>query len=123
MGRHTYQPAPLSRVRGMVKLNVKVDIVAAGVPTLQRAHAITSIVRNGAGNYTITLLEKFKKIMGLNVMQIAVIQDMRFQILSETVAANGEFVLSCQVGGVETDPVNPSTLLIDVLVQDTDVEL
>lgn len=117
-----------SRVQALEKeskyLYLDVNIAAAGAPTATRKYGSASIVRNSAGNYTITMQDRYMKLLGLQVTQlIASPQDLTFELVSEDVnGANTKTVrFRCLTGAVETDPASGSRLLIKLDLKNSSV--
>lgn len=52
--------------RDLVHIHAKISIGATGAPTLSNAKGIASIIRNSAGNYTLTLKDNYYLFMGLH---------------------------------------------------------
>lgn len=100
-----------------------VSIGATGAPTLERGLGIASVVRDSAGTYTITLQDRFNRLMGASVMQIVSggAEDLSFQLDSEDVDGDKEIVLVCHTAGTETDPSDGSRLLIELLLKNSSV--
>lgn len=120
MGRHTYHGDTGSRERGVKVLHEKVSIGAVGAPTAQKELSM-SIVRDSAGVYTCTLLEKFTGLLLVSVMQSGVLQDLTFHVTSDDVASAGTFELTCASAGVATDPTAGTELHIKAEVKDSSV--
>lgn len=120
MGKHTYHGDTGSRERGVKMLHEKVSIGAVGAPTAQKRLSM-DLVRDSAGVYTCTLLEKFVGLLIVQVMQSGAIQDLSFHVTSDDVASAGTFELTCAVGGVATDPDAGTELHIKAEVKDSSV--
>lgn len=58
--------------KGLVTLFGRFTVGATGAPTLDVSHSkgIKSIVRNGVGNYTITLQDSYQFLLGFNYFSI-----------------------------------------------------
>lgn len=91
-----------------------VAIGATGAPTLTKGLGVASIVRDSAGTYTITLDDKYTRLMSSSVMQIVTggAEDLSFQIDAEDVDGAKTIVLISHAAGTETDPSDGSRLLI-----------
>lgn len=110
-----------SRTRELKLLHGEIDIGALGAPTLVSKPGFSSIVRNSAGNYTITLEGKYPDIISADlILEAAAAEDIQFQLESRDVA-NGQITFRCLTGGVETDPSNGSKILIEAKVKRTSV--
>lgn len=121
MGKLTYHDIQ-SRERGVKIIEGAFDVGAVGAPTLKKpGFGFASIVRNGAGDYTVTLEEKFVGLVAADFLQLAAAgEDLTFQLLAEDVA-NGTFRLGCKAAAVLTDPSNGSTIYMSLRVKDTSV--
>lgn len=96
-------------------LHLDVAIGATGAPTLTKGLGTTSIVRNGAGDYTITLDDKFVRLMSFHGTVVsATEEDIRFQISAEDVNGTKEISFFTLTGAVATDPANGDRLLIKI---------
>ena len=76
---------------------------------------ISSIVRNGAGDYTLTLDDKFVRLMHVNVQILAAAaEDITAQLVAEDVNGAKTIQFFTKAAAVETDPSNGSRLLIKI---------
>lgn len=121
MGKKTYHQDGGSRERGVKTLYSKVDIGAAGAPTLQKVLGILSIVRTGAGVYVCTIEEKFIGLLHVHMGVEGPLQDITHQVTSDDVTALGTFEVTTKAGAVATDPANGSVLDFKIDVKDTSV--
>lgn len=55
--------------REIKELHAEVSIAAVGAPTLTRKLGIASIARNSAGNYTLTLEDKYNALLHVEVVK------------------------------------------------------
>lgn len=96
-------------------LYAEVSIGVSGAPTIVKALGITSIARNSAGNYTVTLNDQYVRLMNVSVMQIGASQDLTFQLSSQAVNSSSKnFVFLCKAANVATDPTSGTSLYIKV---------
>lgn len=109
--------------RELSHIHMKVAIGASGAPTLSRALGVASMVRNSAGNYTITLQDKWNLLMNVEVMQVQASGAMAaplVNVVSESVASNKTIVIQCRdAAGAAADPDNGNTLLIHIILRNT----
>lgn len=109
--------------KGVVTLFGDVTIGATGAPTLVAANSkgIKSIVRNSAGDYTITLQDTYNKFLSLWVgfqkatAAAAPNQTVKAKSLNATGGATIEFVLYNNAGAA-TDPASGEELFIEICV-------
>jgi hypothetical protein len=123
MGKLTYHQDGGSRERGVKTLYFKIDIGAAGAPTLRKKLGCKSVTRTGAGVYVLELDEKFQGLLGVRMeLEAAVLQDLTHQVTSDDVASAGTVEVTTKTGAAATDPADPSVLIFKVDVKDTSVE-
>lgn len=104
----------------MKDLYAKVTIGSSGAPTLVSPIGVASIIRNSAGNYTLTLQDKY---MALRFMAVSFLddnaQDMRVQLVAEDVASAKTIQFVCLTGASATDPQSGQTMLIKIELKNT----
>lgn len=115
-----------NRVQALEKevkhMYLDVAIGAAGAPTMSRALGAASIVRNSAGDYTITMQDKFNRLMAFGAMQlVSAAQDIQFEAVSESVNSGKTVRFRCLTGAVATDPSSGSRLLIRLDLKNSSV--
>lgn len=102
-------------------LFAEVAIGASGAPTITKALGISSISRTGAGDYKITLDDKFVRLMHLSVTELnSSAQDLNFQLKSQAVSSTKEIEFFSLTGGTETDPASGSSLFIKIDLKNSD---
>lgn len=98
----------------------KVTVGSSGAPTLVSPVGVASIVRNSAGNYTITLQDKY---MALRFAQVSFLddnaQDLRAQLIAEDVASAKTVQFVCLTGASATDPQSGQTMFIKLELKNT----
>ncbi len=103
-------------------LYLEVAIGATGAPTLSRGTGAASIARDSAGKYTITLQDKYMRLMWADVVQLETdMEDLTWQLLSETVATDKTVVIQAHAAAVATDPTSGSKLLIKLELKNSSV--
>lgn len=94
-------------------LFAEVAIGATGAPTITKALGIASVARDSAGAYTITLDDKYTRLMHVSVIQVdADEEDLTFQVTASAVNTDKTVEIVCKAAAVATDPSNGSSLLI-----------
>lgn len=94
-------------------LYLQVAIGASGAPTLTKGLGSASIARNSAGNYTVTLQDKYVRLMGCQVMQLnSSAEDITVQLLAESVSSAKTVQFVCKTDATATDPSSGSKLFI-----------
>lgn len=103
-------------------LYMKVSIGSSGAPTAVSKYGIASIARNSAGDYTITLEDKYASLKYFEVIHLASsAQDLNYQIVAEDVLSAKTIRFLCLTSASATDPASGSTLLIKIEVKNTTV--
>lgn len=101
---------------------LKVAIGSSGAPTVANGNGIgiASIVRNSAGNYSITLEDAYVSLKSFSAIHLASsAQDLTYQIISETVATTKIINFVCLTAGTPTDIASGSTLLVNIELKNT----
>jgi hypothetical protein len=92
-----------------------VAIGATGAPTLTKGLGVASIARTATGDYTITLDDKYVRLMHVSIMQVeADDEDLTFQVSSEDVDGAKTIGIICKAAATPADPSNGSRLLIRI---------
>lgn len=122
--RMTYQ-FHNSFVPNITCLYVKAAIGVSGAVTLNalQSTGIDSISRSAAGKYLITLNKKYQSLRMVKSVFIgsggAPAPDI--SVDTDSVRSAGTLIVLCQAGGVNTDPANGSTMLIEIMLKDSSV--
>lgn len=98
-------------------------IGASGAPTLTEGLGVASIVRDSQGIYTITLQDKYNRLMNASVSILsASAQDLHAQLQSEDVDGAKTIVLRTQDSTAAVqDPSSGSRLLIEINLKNSSV--
>jgi len=106
---------------GRVYTHAKVSIAASGVPTVLDAPFVQSIVRNGAGDYTLTLQDSYNELFHFGIVQLlATNQDMTFQLRTADVGSKTiQFI--CKTAATATELANGTVLYIDIGLKNSSV--
>lgn len=100
----------------------RASIAAAGAPTLVSRVGVESLVRNGTGDYTLTLQDKYVALKWVDVKIIDdTAQDLTVQIHSEDVDGAKTVRFLCLDTGVAADPASGAQLLIKLELKNTSV--
>jgi hypothetical protein len=121
MANRLYNQFGLALEKSVVCLYGQFTVAAAGAPTLVAAKSkgIASVVRNSAGNYTITLQDTYIDLLMLDV----IIQNATapaapsFRIVSQTVSAAATKAIVIQFAtsaGTATDPGSGERILFAI---------
>ena len=103
-------------------LYLKVSFGSSGAPTMVggSSYGFASIVRNSAGDYTITLQDKYsalKHVSGRFLSSSA--QDLNIQLKSEDVVSAKTIGLMMLTGASATDPASGQVLILNVELKNT----
>lgn len=100
----------------------RASIGASGAPTLSSKVGVASLVRNGAGDYTMTLDDKYSALKWFDVKVIdSTAADLTIQIAAEDVDGAKTIQFLCLEAGSETDPADGAELLIKAELKNTSV--
>lgn len=107
--------------RDLVRMPIKVSIGSSGAPTLSQAKGISSIVRNSAGNYTITLKDNFNLLMALHARFISGSSAPAapgVNIVSESVSSSKQVIIQCRdLAGAAADPASGEVMLLELVMR------
>lgn len=108
-----------NRVQALEKeikeLFMEVTIGATGAPTVVQALGVTSIARNGAGDYTITLDDKYNSLKFFEAIQLDTsAQDINFQLHSEDVDGAKTIRFLCLTGASATELASGNKLYVKI---------
>lgn len=93
----------------------------ANDPTLTVGHGFEAVVRNGVGDYTLTLSDKYSSMKYCKAFLLSsTAQDIRFQLKSESVSSSREIRILALKGTTLTDPADDSVILVKVELKNTD---
>tara|TARA_R100001594_G_scaffold126751_1_gene164120 strand:- start:5243 stop:5635 length:393 start_codon:yes stop_codon:yes gene_type:complete len=117
--------------REVKRLYLKATIGASGAPTLVAADSlgVKTIVRNGTGDYTITLgtpsgnTDKYNKLLWSDGKLLDPdAEDVRVQIDTDSISSAGTMKILTVTGGSAADPSNGATLLMVFDVKNSTVK-
>lgn len=106
--------------KAVVSLFAHIAIGASGAPTINaaRSKGVKSIVRNGAGDYTLTLQDSYVALLGFGVtFQVATVPaapGVSVKTDSVTSAPNGSVRFICSTGGTATDPASGEIMKVSL---------
>lgn len=110
---------------GIVSIMGKVSFAAAGAPTLVAGQnrGIASIVRNSAGNYTITLQDSYQRLLMIEQRALNATPPAApaMFVVSENVAnlPAPTIVIQMNAAGVATDPASGEIMLLEINVKNS----
>jgi hypothetical protein len=107
--------------QGVTTVYAKLVVGATGAVTSDSGYGLTSIVRNGVGNYTITLDRKFKKLLAVvpTVIQ-ATPQGVKMTLEADAIASAGTITLEWNTdAGTATELSSGTVVLFAITVGDT----
>lgn len=121
MANRLFQQFRYSLEKNVVELFAQVTYGATGAPTLVTANSkgIKSVVRNSAGNYTITLQDTYFKFLGVDLTPVvptgtpaAPVQFMVSQAVTSQTAPT--IVLQYLNGTTATDPASGESVFLTI---------
>lgn len=123
MGNHYGQQFSYTKEKSVWSLYCEAAIGAAGAPTINKSNSkgITSIARNAAGKYTITLADTFVKFLDLNasfVVASGIPAAPSYGIVSAGVGTAGAPTIVVQFlnpAGAATDPASGELLKLSIV--------
>jgi hypothetical protein len=122
--RCTYQ-FQNSFVPNLTCLYLKAAIGATGAPTINALESmgIDSISRVDEGKYLVTLNKKYKSLRQVKSCFVAsggaAAPDL--SVDTDAVSSAGTLTILTQSGGVDTDPANGETMLLEIMLKDSSV--
>lgn len=98
---------------------LKVNIGATGAPTIANGKGVASIVRNSAGNYSITLKDNFNVLMSSDVMfnsGSSAPAAPLVNLVSETVSSTKIVRIQCRdIAAAAADPASGEVLMMHII--------
>lgn len=108
--------------QGPTALFFKLTVGATGAVSATAGYGLAAsspIVRNGTGNYTISLDRSYKKLLNItHTMVLASPQDLAMTVTSDDVSS-GSITVEFSIAGTATDPSNGAIVLFELKVADT----
>lgn len=113
--QHTYE-------KGLVKIPLKISIAAGGAVSSFTGKGISTVTQSGAGEYTITLVDKFIDyytiLCGvLNANQ----EDLVAQVVSADPTGTKQIVVNLLAATVPTNPTNATVLMVEATMKNSSV--
>jgi hypothetical protein len=112
----------------VVELFANVSIGASGAPTLNQSASkgVASVVRDSAGQYTVTLQDKYNSLLHLEVAQqtgTSAAAAPNVVIEANTVSSDKKFTIQMRASdnSTATDPANGSSLLLKITLSNSSV--
>lgn len=107
--------------RDLVDIMLKMSIGAAGAPTLLNSKGVTGVVRNSAGNYTISLKDNFNVLLAAEHSQVSSSAPAAPTMTVVTDSSNSQtaplVIVQFSIGGVATDPANGEVQMIHLILR------
>lgn len=106
--------------QGVTTLYARVNVGSSGAVSAFTGYGITNVVRNGQGDYTITLDRKYKKLLALNMLVVqATAQGLLLSVKTDSTSSAGTINIITSVGATATDPSSSTVLKFAITVADT----
>jgi hypothetical protein len=106
---------------GVTTLYVKLTVGASGAVSASSGYGLTSITKEStAGEYTILLDRKYKKLLGVNPTVIqATTQGLSWVVGTDSIASAGSLKMAFSVDAVATNPSDTTIILFAITIADT----
>lgn len=107
--------------QGVTTLYVKLTVGASGAVSSSSGYGLTSITKEAtAGEYTILLDRKFKKLLAVvpSVIQ-GTTQGLSWVVATDSIASAGSLKMAFSVDAVATNPSSSTIILFAITVADT----
>ena len=96
-------------------LYADVAIGSSGAATVTKALGIATVAKSATGRYTVTLDDKYTRLMHVDVVLLdSASKDLTFQLVSETVSSTKVIIFACKAAATDTDPSDGDRLLIKI---------
>ena len=103
-------------------LYADVAIGASGAPTVTKALGITSVERDATGRYTVTLDDKYTRLMAASAQTLAsTTEDLAWHLTAEDVAGAKTVEFVAHTAGTDTDPSNGARILFKMELKNSSV--
>ena len=129
MGNRAYESdRTFSNVAMPVRINVSWSIAGAvGAVNVVRGRLVTSVVRDGAGLYTITLDDRYQQLYACNGMVLAAAANVDLFVQCAAYvpapAATGSTIqVRTLTGNVETDPPNLAEIFVELVLSNSTLD-
>lgn len=106
------------------EIYAKITIGSSGAPTLvaTSSKGVASVSRTSAGLYVLTLSQKYNALMHFNACVVTPsAEDIKANLVSETVVTNKTVTFRCTAAGVATDPASGDSVLVALQLKNTSV--
>lgn len=117
-----YKRNPVQAIeQGVTTLYVKLTVGASGAVSASSGYGLVSITKEAtAGEYTILLDRKFKKLLSVNPTVIqATTQGLSWVVGTDSIASAGSIKMASSVDAVATNPSDTTIVLFAITVADT----
>ena len=106
--------------QGVTALYIKLTVGSTGAVSSTSGYGLTSITRTGAGNYTILLDRKYKKLLACSATFIqSTPQGLGLAVKTDSIASAGSVAIATNVTATATDPTSGTIILFKITVADT----
>lgn len=96
--------------------------MVAGAPEIVKAMGVESVELTAAGDFRVTLQDKYNRLMGVQAMlKSATPADFTVQLKDETVATDKTVDVFTLTAGVETTPADDDSVIMTMWLKNTSV--
>ena len=109
--------------REVKELFADISIGASGAPTLSRGLGVASVAKTATGEYTITLQDKYSRLMHASAsVMSASAEDVHAQLQSESVASAKTLVIRTQKADLTlVNPASGDRILVKIDVKNSSI--
>jgi len=122
MANRWFNQFRFSLEKKVVDLFAKVAVGSSGAATVTRAQGVASVVRNSAGNYTVTLQDKYNALLNSSITLITPTgapAAPQAWVVSEDVAGAKTIIVQFAAAGVATDPASGESFMVKLSLSNT----
>jgi hypothetical protein len=97
---------------------------ASGAVSKAKGGGVQSVVRNGTGNYTVTLDKAFGRLLDVHAPMVSATYSgvMKVEMTANNVSSTGTFTLQCYDDtGTAVDPASAAVMSLHVVVRNSNV--
>lgn len=120
MANRRFEQFKYSLIKKQTEIEGIVTLSAAGAVVTQDIPGAT-IAKTGTGTYTITLQDKYSKLMGIYSQLGSTAQDLQAVPGAADVVSAKTVVINTKTAGVNTDPSATATLYVKIVLRNSSV--
>jgi len=114
-----------SNIGSVARISMKITFGSSGAPTLAANNGyVSSVVRNSAGDYTITLADKYNSLLGVRHVfnsGSSAPASPAMWVKTDSVASAGTLRVVFNAAGTATDPASGEIALMEIVLKNSSV--